>query len=197
MHAWWCSCPSWLESLFRESHYIEEEKVENKMWLTIYWVVLSPIWVSLMRLNGVKWGQGEGEKRGRGITYQLWLSVLGNIPGNIYYARKYLYSARKSCTVRGKVVIPSYIYYLCPKTFIWVHKHFSLCGNIKSSRRNLFTVRGNLFIARGNLCAAWKYIHCARKLMCCAEIFSSPRKFFCLCAEVIMSHARILGFQPF
>ena len=95
-----------------------------------------------------------------------------------------MYSARKSCTVRGKVVIPSYIYYLCPKTFIRVRKHFSLCGNIKSSRGNLFTVRGNLFIARGNLCAARKYIHCARKLMCCAEIYS-------LCAETYVLRGNI------
>jgi len=119
----------------------------------------------------------------------LWLSVLGNIPGNIYYARKYLYSARKSCTVRRKVVIPSYIYYLCPQTFILVRKHFSLRRNIKSSCGNLFTVRGNLFIARGNLCAARKYIHCARihcarKLMCCAEIYS-------LCAETYVLRGSI------
>jgi hypothetical protein len=52
-----------------------------------------------------------------------------------------------------------------------------------------------IYIVRG--CAMRKSIHCARKLMCCAEIFSSPRNFFCLCAEIIMSHARILGFQPF
>jgi len=83
------------------------------------------------------------------------------------------------CTVRGKVVIPSYIYYLCPKTFILVRKHFSLRGNIKSSggniftlRGNLLTMRGNLFTVRGNLCTARKYFQvpvnffvCARKLL--------------------------------
>ena len=125
------------------------------------------------------------------VGNSLWLSVLGNIPGNIYYARKYLYSARKSCTVCGKVVIPSYIYYLCPKTFIRVRKHFSLCGNIKSSRGNIFTLRGNLltmrgnlFTVRGNLCAARKYFQvpvnffvCARKLLCSMRGFWASNHF--------------------
>ena len=120
-------------------------------------------------------------------TFQSWCVEIYLVCGNIY-------------TVRGKVVIP-HIYYLCPQTFIWVRKHFSLRGNIKSGHGNLcgnlLTMHGNLFTVHGNLCAAWKYIHCAWKLMCCAEIFSSPHKFFCLCTEIIMSYAQILGFQPF
>ena len=65
-------------------------------------------------------------------------------------------------------------------------RKYSLCTEI-------YVVHGNLFIVHGNLFTVWKFIHCEWKLMCCAEIFSSPRKFFGLCMEIIMSHVWIFA----
>ena len=57
----------------------------------------------------------------------------------------------------------------------------SLCAETHLLCAEIYVLRGNLFIVHGNLFTVWK-------LMCCAEIFSSPCKFFGLCTEIIMSH---------
>ena len=73
-------------------------------------------------------------------------------------------------------------YILCAKTFIWVHKIFSLHGNIsKSSCGNLwlckhFILCRNIKFSCGNLLI---------KLMCCVEIFSSPCKCF-ICVQKLL-----------
>ena len=108
------------------------------------------------------------------------------------------------CTVRRKLVTP-HIY------IIYAPKHLYKCANILAcaeilslcAETNSLCAETHLLCAKILACAeilslaAETYSPCAETYSLCAEIFSSPHKFFWLCAEIIMSHAWILGFQLF